>query len=155
VPKRWVRVGVLALVIFVVNGLSRFITWKADIVKDTEQLRLGLVALAFVTLIIAVATGWWAVRYPFGRIFADVGAAVGIGGLLSVLIGPFLGGATPFAGGLGFFVGQVLMFAGLAAVGVFLGYVSVVALGKDWKSRGLKRYEEIHAGKRSHKTVRR
>ena len=47
------------------------------------------------------------------------------------------------------------MFAGLAAVGVFLGYVSVVAFGKDWKSRGLKRYEEIHGGKRTHKTVRR
>lgn len=153
VSKRWVRVGLLALAIFLVNGVSRFITWKADIVEEDDQLRVSLVALAFVTLLLIAASAWWAVRYPFGRLFADIGAAVGIGGLLSVLVGPFLGGSTPFEGGPGWFVGQLLLFLLLAAVGVFLGFVSVVAFGKDWKSRGLRRYEEAH--KRAHKTVKR
>jgi hypothetical protein len=151
-PKRWVRAGLLALAIFLVNGISRFVTWKFDIVDEDEQLRLGLVAVGFVALLLIGASVWWAIRYPFGRLFADIGAAVGVGALLSLLIGPFLGGTKPFADGLDFFVGQLLLFLGLAAVGVFIGFVAVVALGKDWTSRGLKRYED-HMAKRQHKQI--
>ena len=151
-PKRWQRAGLLALAIFLVNGASRFVTWKAGIVEETQQLRIGLVAVSFVALLLVGAGMWWAVRYPFGRLFADIGAAVGVGALLSLLIGPFLGGSKPFAEGLGAFVGQVLMFLGLAAIGVFVGFMIMVAFGKDWKSRGLRRYEEAHL-KRPRKQV--
>jgi hypothetical protein len=143
--KRWVQIGVLALAIFVVNAASRLITWQASIVDADEQLRLGMVALVCVTILLIAASAWWAVRHPFGRIFADVCASAGIGGLLCLLIGPFLGGSTPFASGLGFFVGQVLMFAALAAVGMFLGFGIVVAFGKDWKSKGLRQFEQARS----------
>lgn len=149
---RWVRVSLLALAIFLVNGISRFVTWKFDIVDEAEQLRLGIIAVSFVALMLVGVSIWWAIRYPFGRLFADIGAAVGIGALLSLLIGPFLGGSKPFADGLDFFVGQFLLFLAIAALGVFVGFVSVVALGKDWKSRGLKNYSERMA-RRQHKRV--
>jgi hypothetical protein len=150
--KRWTRVGLLGLAIFVINGISRFVTWKLDIADESEQLRLGLIAVGFAALLLVVASIWWAIRYPFGRLFADVAAAVGIGALLSLLIGPFLGGSKPFADGLDFFVGQMLLFLAIAALGVFIGFVLAVALGKDWKSRGLKSYSERIA-RRRHKQL--
>lgn len=150
--KRWVRVGLLGLAIFVLNGICRFVTWKFEIVDEAEQLRLGLIAVGVVALLLVAASIWWAIRYPFGRLFADIGAAVGIGALLSVLIGPFLGGSKPFAGGLDFFVGQLLLFLAVAALGVFVGFVLVVALGKDWKSRGLKNYSD-RMTRRHHKQL--
>jgi hypothetical protein len=81
-------------------------------------------------------------------LFFDIGAAVGVGALLSVLIGPFFGGARPFAEGLGNLVGELLMFLGIAGVGVLLGFWSVVAVGKDWRGRRLRRFTEQHHGRR-------
>lgn len=150
VNKRWLRVGLLALGIFAINAISRFITWKLKIAEASQQLTIGFVAVVVVAVALAVAAGWWGIRHPFSRLFADIGAAVGVGALLSLLIGPFAGGSKPFDEGLGFFVGQVLMFVGVAAAGVGLGYLTVVALGKDWKSRGLLRYELTYA-KRPHR----
>jgi len=153
VNRRWVRVGLLALGIFAVNAISRFITWKLKIVDESQQLTIGFVAVAVVAVGLAVAAGWWAIGHRFSRLFADLGAAVGVGAILSLFVGPFAGGAKPFDEGLGFFVGQVLMFIGVAAVGVSLGYLTVVALGKDWKSRGLLRYE-LNYAKRHHRSVK-
>jgi hypothetical protein len=153
VNRRWMRVGLLALGIFAINAISRFITWKFKIAEESQQLTIGFIAVAMVAVALAIAAGWWAIRYPFSRLFADLGATVGIGALLSLLIGPFAGGSKPFAEGLGSFVGQVLMFLGVAAVGVTLGFLSVVTVGKDWRSRGLRRYE-LNYAKRPRRSVR-
>lgn len=151
--NRWVRVGVLALTIFVINAVCRLITWKAGIVDESKQLTIAFIAVGAVAIVLAGASVWWAVRFPFTRLCADLGAAVGVGALLSLLVGPFAGGTTPFADGLGYFVGQILMFVGVAGAGVTLGFWGVVAFGKDWKSRGLRRYE-LNYRKRPHRTVR-
>jgi hypothetical protein len=153
VNKRWTRLGILALGIFAVNAIARFITWKFKIAEESSQLTIGFIAVVVVGVGLAVAGAWWAVRYPFSRLFADLGAAVGGGALLSLFIGPFAGGGKPFAEGLGFFVGQILMFLGVAGVGVGLGFLAMVAFGKDWKSRGLLRYE-LNYSKRPHRSVR-
>lgn len=150
---RWLRVGLLALGIFALNAIARFATWKFKIVEESDQQAIGLIAVAAVAVLLLGAGVWWAIRYPFSRLFFDLGAAVGVGALLSLLIGPFAGGSTPFAEGLGFFIGELLMFLGIAAVAVFLGFLAVVALGKDWKSRGLRRYEQNYS-RRPHRTVR-
>lgn len=150
---RWLRVGLLALGIFALNAIARFVTWKFKIVEESDQQAIGLIAVAAVAVLLLGAGVWWAIRYPFSRLFFDLGAAVGVGALLSLLIGPFAGGSTPFAEGLGFFIGELLMFLGIAAVAVFLGFLAVVALGKDWKSRGLRRYEQNYS-RRPHRTVR-
>jgi hypothetical protein len=141
VNKRWLRVGLLALGIFVINAIARLVTWKAKIVDEDKQLTVAFVAVAVVAIGLAVVGAWFAVRYPLTRIVGELGVAVGIGAVLSLLIAPFAGGTKPFAGGLGFFVGQLLMFLGVAGVGVGLGYLAMVAVGRDWKSRGLLRYE--------------
>ena len=139
--KRWLAVGLLALGIFVINIIARVVTKQFDIVDSSDQIMIGLVGVVAVAVVLIVAAVWWAVRYPFSRLFFDIGAAVGVGALLSVTIGPFAGGSQPFVEGLGMFVGQILMFLGIAAVGVMLGFLGVVALGKDWKSRSLRTYE--------------
>lgn len=146
--KRWVQIGVLALALFVVSGISRFVIWKAKIVDESQQTRLGLVATALVVILLGVVAARASMRYPFGRVVADMFAAAGAGGLLYALVGPFLSGSSPFANGLGGFVGLFLLFLGLAAVGVGVGFMVVTALGKDWKSRGLRRYEQAY-GRRS------
>ena len=53
-------------------------------------------------------------------------------------------GDSPFASGLGSLVGQILLFIGIGLVGALLGFAAMVTLGKDWKSRGLRRYEESY-----------
>jgi hypothetical protein len=153
VKQRWLPVGLLALAIFVVNGVARIVTDKGEFVEETEQLTIGFIAVSVVAVLLIGAAAWWAVRYPFLRLLGDIGAAVGAGALLSVLVGPFLVGSKPFAEGLGNFVGQLLLFLSVAAVGVFLGFAGVVAVGKDWKSRGLRRYEQRYRS-RPHRPVR-
>lgn len=154
VSKRRLRVGLLALGLFAVNAIARLVTRLGGFAEPPELFAIGLIGSGAVGAILIGAGAWWAVRFPFSRMFFDIGAAVLVAALLSLLIGPFIGGSTPFAGGLGLFVGQFLMFLGIAAVGSFLGFLAVVALGKDWKSRGLLRYEQQYK-KRPHRTVRR
>jgi hypothetical protein len=151
IKNRWVRVGLVALAIFVINALSRLITnlttddaeaARAAAGLDTGAKPIALIGVGLLVLLMALAGAWWAVRYPFQRLFFDLGAAAIVGALLSLLVAPFAGGGVPFDEGLGTFVGEFLQFLGLAALGVFLGFVAMIAFGKDWKSRGLRRYEE-------------
>jgi hypothetical protein len=101
-----------------------------------------------VVLFMALAGAWWAVRFPFQRLVFDLGLAAVVGALLALLIGPFAGGSVPFDEGLGTFVGEFLQFVGLSALGGFLGFIAMIVVGKDWKSRGLRVYEENY--KRKH-----
>jgi len=150
--QRWTRVGLLALAIVLINVVSRFVSWKFDLV-DAQETTIGLVAIIIVAVVLVGATAWWAIRYPFTRAFADLGAATIVGALVSLVLGPFAGGKKPFEEGLALFVGEFLMFLGIAAIGALLGFLTVVALGKDWKSRGLRRYEERYT-KRPRRSVR-
>ena len=150
---RWLPIGVLAGTLFAINIAARLVTRIGDFAKEDQQLRIGIISMIATGLILIGATVRWAVRYPLGRVVADLGAATGIACLLSVLIGPFVAGSKPFAGGLGFFVGQILLFALLSAAGIFFGFLGVVVVGKDYKSRGLKRYEQIYRAK-PHRVVK-
>ncbi|WP_344133412.1 hypothetical protein [Luedemannella flava] len=140
--NRWVPIGVLTVALFVINAAARLVTRLADIADEDAQTKLGLIAVAASAVVMVAAAAWWTVRHPAGRVVADLGAAGIVGALLTALIGPLVGGVGPFAGGLGNFVAQVLLFLGITAVGGLLGYLGVVALGRDWRSRGLKRYAE-------------
>lgn len=156
IKNRWVRVGLVALAIFLINALARLISNLTT--NDTEAAQaaaglstgtkpIALIGVGTIVALMAVVGAWWAVRYPFQRLFFDLGAASIVGGLLALLIGPFAGGSVPFAEGLGTFVGEFLQFLGLAAIGAFLGFIAMIAFGKDWKSRGLRRYEENYRRK--------
>ncbi len=151
--RRWLPVGLVALGIFLVNVIARFATWKGHIVEESEQMTIGFIGVGLVAVLLIGVAAWWAVRYPFIRLVGDVGAAVVAGALLAVLVGPFFGGSKPFVEGLGFFIGQLLLFLAIAAVGVVLGFLAMVAVGKDWKSRGLRRFEQTYK-RRPNRTVR-
>jgi hypothetical protein len=142
--ERWRRILIVAGGLFAINAISRFVTWKADIVSGTEQLRVALVATVVTALALAGLAAWAAPRYPFSRLAADLGAAAGIAIVLTMLVGPFAGGSVPFREGPEIFVYQVLLLIGIYAAGVGLGFMAVVALGKDWRSKGLKRYEATY-----------
>lgn len=150
---RWLPIALVALGLFAVNGASRLITWKGGIVKEDQQMRIGFIAVAAVGVLLIAASAWWSYRYPLGRMIADLGLAVLIACAASLIIGPYLGGSRPFKEGLEFVVLQVLLFLGLGGVGVFLGFLGVVAFGADWKSRGLKQYERNYRA-RPHRPAR-
>ena len=151
--RRWVRVGLLALTIFVVNAISRFITWKFNVVDEAKQTKLDVLLIGVLMLVVVLATGWWSIRYPFPRVFFDIGTAIVVGVLACLLLAPFAGGVRPLREGLGVFMAELLVFVGVAAIGGFLAFFAVVAVGKDWKSRGLRRYEQDYL-KRPHRPVR-
>jgi hypothetical protein len=138
---RWLPVGLVALGIFAINVAARVGTRQFEIVDPDDQVLLGLIGMIAVAVLLVAVTARWAVRHPLGRVVADLGLAVVVGSALSLVFGPFAAGSRPFVEGLGAFVGQVVMFLGIAAVGLLLGFLIVVALGKDWKSRGLRNYE--------------
>ena len=151
--NRWVRVGLLALGILLVNMASRFITWKFKIVDESQLTKLDAVLIGLLAVLVMGATAWWAVRYPFPRVFGDVGLAVLLGVLLCLTIAPIAGGQHPFTEPLGTLVAEFVLFTGIIAIFGFLAFGAVVMLGKDWKSRSLRRYQQNYA-KRPHRTVR-
>src|SRR5262249_36051382 len=95
VKQRWLPVGLLALAIFVVNAVSRFISGKAGVDDPNPQSRLGLIGVISVGLLVMGAGIWWSIRYPFPRFFGDMTVAVVTGTMLAVIIGPFAGGQKP------------------------------------------------------------
>jgi hypothetical protein len=139
--QRWLAVGLLALGIFVINVIARVVTKQFDIVDAANQIKVASVGIIAMGVLLIGAGAWWAVRYPFSRLFFDIGTAVLVGALLSLILGPYAGGSKPFVEGLGAFVGQMLLFIGIGALGVFLGFAAMVTFGKDWRSRRLERYE--------------
>jgi hypothetical protein len=151
--QRWLAIGLLTIGIFVINVIARVITKQFEIVDEANQLKVAMVGMISIGVLLIAAGVWWAVRYPFSRLFFDIGAAVVAGALLSLIIGPFAGGSKPFVEGLGAFVGQVLMFIAIAGIGVFLGFAFTVAFGKDWRSRRLHNYETSY-NRRPHRPVR-
>ena len=156
--NRWVRVGAVALGFFLVNGIARFISWltRPDETptvitpESSADVVISVTGMLSTVALVAVAAGFWAVRYPIGRVIADLGVAVLAGTVLAMFVAPFFAGNPPFQDGLESFVLQFLQFLGLGGLGIFLGYVAVVVLGKDWKTRGLAAYAERY-GKKPHR----
>jgi len=159
--NRWVRVGAVALGFFLINGIARWISFLTapdeneiptiSTPQSSIDTVISVVGALAVVAFVAVAAAFWAVRHPLGRVIADLGLATVAGTLLALLVGPFLGGNKPFDdGGLEVFVLQFLQFLGLGALGIFLGFVAMVVLGKDWRTRGLSAYAERY-GKRPHR----
>jgi hypothetical protein len=152
--KRWQPVGLLALGLFLVNALARFISWKAGIEDADSQTRVAFIGLGAVAVVTVVVGARWSIRYPFSRVFGDTMLAVLISTVLSVTVGPLAGGVRPFQDSVEFLVLEVLLFFVLGAVAMIIGFTVVTAFGKDWKSRGLKRYEQRYSRHKPKSAVR-
>lgn len=138
--QRWKRIGILAGVLLVLNIVGRLVSkFKFD-GNTSKQTLVGFVVLAAVALTIAVAAFIWGRDRSVGVVAADVAGAALIGGLLSIIAGPFVTGGKPFASGAGAFFEQVWWYAGFVVGGAFLGTAVLIAIGQDLRSKQLKSY---------------
>jgi len=140
--KRWLPVGVLAGVLFVVNVVARLVTrFGFDSDAEAED-RMSLAMFAVIGLLLAGVAFVVGRRHPISRWAPDVAVAVLIAMLLTIIVGPFVSGSTPFAGGAGTFFSQVGLYAAFTAGGTLFGYLVLTAFGLDYRSQALKRFAE-------------
>ncbi|MFK3982957.1 hypothetical protein ACI2K4_21595 [Micromonospora sp. NPDC050397] len=139
---RWLRVGVLAAVFFLINVIARLVIRFGfpDDVEASDRLSLGMFAL--IGLILATIAFVVGRRQPVSRWGADAAVAVLGAMALTVIVGPFVSGSYPFANGAGEFFSQIWLYAAFAGAGAVLGFLLVTALGLDYRSQSLKRYAE-------------
>jgi hypothetical protein len=144
---RWLPVGVLAGVLFLVNVVARLVT-RFGFDGDTEiSDRISLGMFAVIGLILAAVAFVWGRRTPVARWSGDVAAAVLVAMVLTIFVGPFVSGSQPFADGAGEFFAQVWLYAGFAGGGALLGFLLLTAFGLDHRSQSLKRYAELKRAK--------
>ncbi|GIE50008.1 hypothetical protein [Actinoplanes nipponensis] len=135
--QRWVRIALLAAALFAINVIARVVSriWFND--DDTAQNRVSLVMFAVIGIVLAVVTFVRAQRVPPSSWLPDLAAAAIGGMLLTILVGPFVSGDSPFAAGAGNFFSQVWLYGGFAIVGTLLGYWIATMLGRDYRSKSL------------------
>lgn len=144
--QRWRTVGILALVLFALNVAGR---WTAKLLKAENQAALdskksvaGLVLIVVIGLVFVAMTVYWGRLRPFARVAQDLGGAALVSCLLAIFVGPLTVGESPFANGAGAFFSQIWVWGGLAIGGTLLGYMALVALTADYRSKQLKRFAE-------------
>ena len=145
--QRWAPVAALAVGLFAINVIARLITRLGFDGDDTAENRVSLAMFAAIGLVLAVATFLRCQQKRPGQWLSEVAAAAVGGMLLTVLIGPFVSGDTPFEGGAGTFFSQIWLYCGFAVVGTLLGYWIATALGRDYRSRTLSAYARARATK--------
>ncbi|GAA3350424.1 hypothetical protein GCM10020358_76290 [Amorphoplanes nipponensis] len=131
------RIALLAAALFAINVIARVVSriWFND--DDTAQNRVSLVMFAVIGIVLAVVTFVRAQRVPPSSWLPDLAAAAIGGMLLTILVGPFVSGDSPFAAGAGNFFSQVWLYGGFAIVGTLLGYWIATMLGRDYRSKSL------------------
>lgn len=152
--QQWLRIGILAGALFAINVVGRLVIRFGGIDDVGTQQTLTLLAYGVIALVMAVLAGWWGRSHPLGRVVGELAAAVVAAGVLILGVGPFLSGTTPAAVGAGDSFNAAWQYAGFAAGGTALGLMVITALGKDYTSRSLQRYEEVKRAK-PHRPVRR
>ncbi|GGL04902.1 hypothetical protein [Mangrovihabitans endophyticus] len=152
--RHWMRIAALAVGLFAVNVVARLVIriWFSD--DETAESHTSIVMFAVIGVLLAVITFIRAQQSRPGGWLPELTAAAVGGMLLTILVGPFVSGDTPFGGGAGFFFSQVWLYGGFAIVGTLLGYWTATALGRDYRSRSLAAYTSARSA-RPHRTVRR
>lgn len=135
--QRWVPIALLAAGLFAVNVIARLIIRIGFADDESAQNTVTIVMFAVIGLVLAVVAYVRAQRVPPGAWLPELAAAAVGGMLLTILIGPFVSGDTPFGGGAGNFFSQVWLYSGFAIAGTLLGYWIATMLGRDHRSRSL------------------
>ena len=145
--QRWFPIALLGLGLFAVNVAARLTIRIGFHDNDTAESRVSLIMFAVIGVVLAVTTFVRAQRVPPATWLPDVVAAGLAGMLLTVLVGPFVSGDTPFSAGAGNFFSQIWLYGGFAIVGTLLGYWIATAFGRDYRSKSLKAFATARAGK--------
>ena len=135
--QRWVQIALLGAALFAINVIARLVIRIGFHDDDTAQNRVSIVMFAVIGIVLAVVTFVRAHRVPPSSWLPELGVAAIAGMLLTILVGPFVSGDTPFEGGAGNFFSQVWLYGGFAIVGTLLGYWIATMLGRDYRSRSL------------------
>jgi hypothetical protein len=152
--QRWLPVAVLAAVLFAINVVARLVIRFAFNGDETAENRASIVMFAVIGLVLAGVAFVWAQREAPSVWLPRLAAGAVAGMLLTILVGPFVSGNSPFEGGAGNFFSQVWLYGGFAIVGTLLGYWLATAFGRDHRSQSLKAFSQAKAAK-PRKVVRR
>jgi hypothetical protein len=154
VKRRWTTIAAVAVGLFVINVIARLIIRLGFDGDDSAEGSVSLIMFGVIGLALAVITFVRSQRHRPSEWLPDLAAAAALGMLLTILVGPFVSGDSPFAGGAGNFFSQVWLYGGFAIVGTLLGYWIATALGRDYRSRSLSAFAQARAT-RPRRVVRR
>lgn len=135
--QRWVQIASLAAALFAVNVVARLVIRIGFDGNDTAQNRVSIAMFAVIGAVLAAVAFVRAQRVPPGSWLPELAAAAIGGMLLTILVGPFVSGDSPFSGGAGSFFSQVWLYGGFAIAGTLLGYWVATMLGRDHRSKSL------------------
>jgi hypothetical protein len=150
---RWRPILLMAAGFFAITVIARLLSRFVADNNDKVETRIGYVAFGAVAVLAAALAVYWGRRHPASQVILDLGGAILIACLLSVLIGPFISGDKPFASGAGSFFAQIWAYCGVGFGGGLLGLLGLIALGLDHRSQALKRYAQVR-GARANKLSR-
>jgi FtsH-binding integral membrane protein len=136
--QRWLPIAVLAAALFAINVVTRLIVRFGFEGNESAEGRASIAMFALIGLVLAVTVFVRSQRVPPSSWLPDLAVAAIGGLLLTILIGPFVSGDTPFESGAGAFFAQVWLYGGFAIAGSLLGYWIATALGLDHRSKSLK-----------------
>ncbi len=133
-------VAIVAGLLFAIYTLGWFGNWLLRHHHHRQE-AVGIAEIVVIGLIVAVAMFRWAARWPLIEAMPRLVIAIAIGCVASAVISPFAGGSYPFKGGAGDFFLKIWIFLGASLAGMLLGYIAVVAVGKDYRTGALRRVE--------------
>jgi hypothetical protein len=145
--QRWFPAVALAVGLFAINVATRLVIRLGFAGNQTAEDRASVVMFGLIGLALAVVTFLRAQGVPPSTWLWDIAFGALGGMLLTILVGPFVSGDQPFAGGAGNFFAQIWLYGGFAIAGTLLGYWVATALGRDYRSRSLAAYVRGRAAK--------
>src|SRR3954463_11365905 len=110
--QHWVRIGLLAVALFAINVIARVVIRIGFSEDETAQNRVSIVMFAVIGIVLAIVTFIRAQRVLPSSWLPELAAAALGGMLLTILVGPFVSGDSPFAGGAGNFFSQGWLYRG-------------------------------------------
>jgi hypothetical protein len=135
---RWTPVAAVALALLVMNILGRLVVLLTGMDADRQMVLASLYSMVAMALVAGYAGFHWTRRYDVTRVVGEVGGAILLGSLATVLVGPLVVGLNPFTGGAGIFLRQLGLCFVICVIGAVIGLLVVMALGQDRKSRAWK-----------------
>jgi hypothetical protein len=145
--QHWVRIGLLAAALFAVNVIARVVIRIGFSEDEAAQNRVSIIMFAVIGIVLAIVTFLRAQRVPPSSWLPELAAAALGGMLLTILVGPFISGDSPFEAGAGNFFSQVWLYGGFAIVGTLLGYWVATMLGRDYRSKSLAAFARAKTAK--------
>ena len=145
--QRWVPIAMLAAGLFAINVIARLVTRLGFHDNDAAENKVSIIMFAVLGVVLAVVTFLRAQRVLPSRWLPDLAAAAIGGMLLTILVGPFVSGDSPFSAGAGNFFSQVWLYGGFAIVGTLLGYWVATMLGRDYRSKSLRAFAQARTSK--------